>query len=56
MAPGAVELINAVSIAMLSEATVGELMRFVPAHPSIGEALVDAALDVEKRSLHMPEW
>ena len=56
MAPGAIELINAVSIAMLSEATVGELMRLVPAHPAIGEALVDAAMDVEKRSLHLPDW
>ena len=56
MAPGAVELINAVSIAMLSEATAGELMRLVPAHPAIGEALVDAAMDVERRSLHLPEW
>jgi hypothetical protein len=34
---------------MLSEATVGELMRFIPMHPSIGEALVDAAMDVEIR-------
>ncbi len=56
MAPGAVEMINAVSVAMLSEATVGELMRLVPAHPAIGEALVDAAMDVEKRSLHLPDW
>jgi dihydrolipoamide dehydrogenase len=56
MAPGAIELINAVSVAMLSEATVGELMRLVPAHPAIGEALVDAATDVEKRSLHLPDW
>ena len=56
MAPGAVDLINAVSVAMLSEATVAELMRFIPAHPAIGEALVDAALDVEKRSLHLPDW
>ena len=37
---------------MLSEATAGELMRFIPMHPSIGEAMVDAAMDVEKRSLH----
>ncbi len=41
---------------MLSEATAGELMRFIPMHPSIGEALVDAAMDVEKRSLHLPKW
>jgi len=56
MAPGAVDLINTVSVAMLSEATVGELMRLIPAHPAIGEALVDAAMDVEKRSLHLPDW
>jgi len=31
-------------------------MRLVPRHPSIGEALVDAAMDVEKRSLHLPKW
>jgi len=56
MAPGAVDLINAAAVAMLSEATVGELMRFIPMHPSIGEAVVDAAMDVEKRSLHLPKW
>jgi dihydrolipoamide dehydrogenase len=56
MAPGAMDLINIVSVAMLSEATVTQLMHFIPAHPSIGEALVDAAMDVEKRSLHLPKW
>jgi dihydrolipoamide dehydrogenase len=56
MAPGAVDLINAITVAMLAEATVGELMRYIPMHPAIGEALVDAAMDVEKRSLHMPKW
>jgi dihydrolipoamide dehydrogenase len=56
MAPGAVDLINAVTVAMLAEATVGELMRFIPMHPGIGEALVDAAMDVEQRSLHLPKW
>ncbi|RLC95478.1 MAG: dihydrolipoyl dehydrogenase [Chloroflexi bacterium] len=56
LAPGAVNLVNVVAVAMLSEATVGELMRFIPMHPSIGEALVDAAMDVEKRSLHLPQW
>lgn len=56
VAPGAVDLINTATVAMLSEATVHELMRFIPRHPSIGEALVDAAMDVERRSLHMPKW
>jgi dihydrolipoamide dehydrogenase len=54
MAPGAANLINVASVAMLSEATVGELMRCIPHHPSMGEALVDAAMDVEKRSLRLP--
>ncbi len=55
MAPGAVDLINSIAVAMLAEATVEELMRLIPAHPSIGEALVDAAMDVEKRSIHLPK-
>ncbi len=56
MAPGAMDLINVASVAMLAEATVAQLMDFIPAHPSIGEAMVDAAMDVEKRSLHLPKW
>jgi len=56
LAPGAIDLINVVAVAMLSEATVGELVRLIPAHPSIGEAMVDAAMDVERRSLHLPKW
>jgi dihydrolipoamide dehydrogenase len=56
MAPGAVDLINAIAVAMLSEATVAELMCLIPAHPSLGEAVVDAAMDVERRSLHLPRW
>jgi dihydrolipoyl dehydrogenase len=56
VAPGAVDLINTVAMAMLSEATVHDLMHLIPRHPSIGEALVDAAMDVDKRSLHMPKW
>jgi dihydrolipoamide dehydrogenase len=55
MAPGAVDLINVAAVAMLSEATVDELMRLIPMHPAIGEAMVDAAMDVEKRSLHLPK-
>jgi dihydrolipoamide dehydrogenase len=56
LAPGAVELIGVAALAMQVEATVGELARLIPRHPSIGEALVDAAMDVEKRSLHLPKW
>ncbi|MGD8399107.1 MAG: NAD(P)/FAD-dependent oxidoreductase, partial [Anaerolineae bacterium] len=56
VAPGALDLINTVAVAMLAEATVHELMDFIPRHPSLGEALVDAAMDVEKRSIHMPQW
>ena len=56
LAPGAVDLINTAALAMQVEATAGDLMRLMPRHPSIGEALVDAAMDVEKRSLHLPKW
>jgi dihydrolipoamide dehydrogenase len=54
MMPGAANLINTAAVAMISEATVRELMRFFPPHPSLGEALVDAAMDLEGRSLHLP--
>lgn len=56
MAPGAIDLINTAAMAMMAEATVQDLLRLIPAHPSIGEALVDAAMDGEKRSLHLPKW
>jgi len=56
MMPGAADLINTAVVAMLSEATVRELMRFLPPHPSMGEALVDAAMDLEGRSLHLPRY
>jgi pyruvate/2-oxoglutarate dehydrogenase complex dihydrolipoamide dehydrogenase (E3) component len=35
MAPGAVGLINVASVAMLSEATVDELIRLIPMHPAL---------------------
>jgi len=44
------------AVAMLAEATLPELTHFIPQHPSLGEALVDAAMDVEKRLIHMPKW
>jgi dihydrolipoamide dehydrogenase len=56
IAPSAVGLINAISVAMLAEATLHELLRLVPMHPAVGEALLDAAMDVEGRSLHMVPW
>jgi dihydrolipoamide dehydrogenase len=52
IAPGAVDLINTIAVAMLAEATLRELICLVPMHPAIGETLVDAAMDVQGRSLH----
>jgi dihydrolipoamide dehydrogenase len=56
VAAGAIDLISVALLAMLSESTVAELRSLIPWHPSIGEALVDAVMDVEKRSLHLPRW
>jgi len=56
VSPGAVDLIDTFVLAMLSEATAADLMRIVARHPSLGEAVVDAALDVDKRALHLPRW
>jgi pyruvate/2-oxoglutarate dehydrogenase complex dihydrolipoamide dehydrogenase (E3) component len=50
------DLVNAVTVAMLSEATVGELVWLISMHPSIGEAMEDAVPGVDKRSLHLPKW
>jgi dihydrolipoamide dehydrogenase len=54
MGPGAVDLINTAALAIRTECTVGDLMGLIPMHPAAGEVLVDAALDVERRSLHLP--
>ena len=48
----ATELIHEIAVAMRLEATVGELIATMHAHPTLAEAVHEAALGVEDRTLH----
>ena len=52
--PRVTELIAACSLAIRLEATVDELISTIWAHPSVGEAIGEAALDVFQASIHWP--
>lgn len=52
--PQASNLIGAGAVALSAHMTVGEFANTVFAHPTLGEALHEAALDAEKRALHIP--
>ena len=50
--PGAADLVQQVVIAMEFGASAEDLARTCHAHPTLSEALHEAALAVDKRSLH----
>lgn len=52
--PRATDLIAECALAIGLEATVDELIATIHAHPSIGEAVREAALAVENRAIHIP--
>lgn len=52
--PRATDLISECALAIGLEATVDEIIATIHAHPSIGEAVREAALAVEKRAIHIP--
>lgn len=54
MGPRVTELIGEACVAMGLEATVEELSATIHPHPTVGEILMEAALDAEGRSLHRP--
>lgn len=51
--PRATDLIAQAALAIRVEATVDELISTIHAHPTIGEAMHEAALAVEGRAIHM---
>ena len=55
LGPNATELISAASMAMKLEATVEEIAQLIFAHPTVGEALKEAALSVQGRAIHLPK-
>jgi len=50
--PYATELIHEAVIAIKLEATVEELMTNIHAHPTLSEAIGEAALDVKGEAIH----
>ena len=54
LAPRATDLITEGALAIRLEATVDELIDTIHAHPTVGEAVREAALQVYKRALHIP--
>jgi dihydrolipoamide dehydrogenase len=52
--PQASELVGQAVMAMEFEASAEDIMRTVFAHPTLSEAIHEAALDVHGRPIHMP--
>jgi dihydrolipoamide dehydrogenase len=52
--PRATDIITEAALAMRLEATVDELISTIHAHPTVGEAMVEAALAVEGNAIHWP--
>lgn len=54
LAPNATELIEEAGLAVKLEATLDELTNSIHCHPTVSEALREAALAVEGKAIHMP--
>lgn len=54
MGPRATDLIAEAVLALSQGLTAGELAHAVHAHPTLPEALAEAALDVGGRAVHVP--
>jgi dihydrolipoamide dehydrogenase len=52
--PRATDLIAEAALAMRLEATLDELVSTIHAHPTIGEAMQEAALDTDGLAIHWP--
>ena len=54
LGPRATDLIGECALAIGLEATIDEVIATIHAHPTVGEAIREGALAVEKRAIHMP--
>lgn len=54
LGPQATELISEAILAMRLEATAKDIARTIHPHPTLSEALMEAALDVDGEALHLP--
>ncbi len=55
LGPHATDLINEAALAIQMEATVEEIAHTIHAHPTIAESIMEAALDVDAKAIHMPK-
>jgi len=53
--PHATDLINEAALAIQMEATFEEIAHTIHAHPTIAESIMEAALDVDKKAIHIPK-
>jgi dihydrolipoamide dehydrogenase len=54
LGPRATDLIGELALAIQLEATIDEVIATIHAHPTVAEAIKEAALAVEKRAIHVP--
>jgi len=52
--PHASDLIHEGALAIKLESTLEEISNTIHAHPTLGETMVEAALDADKKALHIP--
>ena len=55
LGPHATDLINELALAIQMEATFEEIAHTIHAHPTIAESIMEAALDVDAKAIHMPK-
>jgi dihydrolipoamide dehydrogenase len=55
LGPHATDLINEAALAIQMEATFEEMAHTIHAHPTIAESIMEAALDVDAKAIHMPK-
>jgi len=55
LGPHATDLINEAALAIKMEATFEEIAHTIHAHPTIAESMMEAALDVDAKAIHMPK-
>ena len=55
LGPHATDLINEAALAIQMEATFEEVAHTIHAHPTIAESIMEAALDVDAKAIHMPK-
>jgi dihydrolipoamide dehydrogenase len=55
LGPHATDLINEAALAIQMEATFEEIAHTIHAHPTLAESIMEAALDVDAKAIHMPK-